>query len=308
MKADDELRFSLCTCFQGRINSLHETAADLRAQTDQGFEWIIVGDQGVDGFQETVGTLRAKAAFPIYLIDEKCRGGHIAVNKAVGKARGLFFILLPDDARLVTGALECMWYHWNTIPSEERSYYVAVSGVADNQDGSPAGNRFPSSPFDSNNIEVSTYYGVASPKYGCILTTVLQTYPFPVFDGESFVPFELILNRIGNTALTRYVNETFAVMSPDDAGTSGNEKLRWIQNPRASALYYNEFTGYRIPLVHRIRACLQYIRFSMHAGVIPDEIYRQAKRKIITFFMLWPGLFLYRRDKRSVGVAVREEE
>ncbi len=307
MAENTQCTFSLFSWFSmdvqntaGVHDRLARTHAALAAQSFRDIEWIIAGDGPVPEFQKIIEDL-PQAEFPIRFLDKRWPGKHIAVNAAVRRAAGRFFLILPNAALLLPTALERMLHHWKTIPAEEQGYFVSITGAVEYQNGTPACSRLPATPFDSNSVEISTHYGISGPRIGFLRTDSLRKHPFPEIEGEDFVPLELVLNRIGTEALTRYVDESFAVLDSGDAAVRRELPL-WIGNPRASALYYNELSRQRLPLAHRIRACAHYVRFSMHAGIIPDQIFRDAGKRAITFFMLWPGLFLYRRDLRRYGI------
>ncbi len=273
------------------VETLYE---QLKAQTFQNFEWILVCEGGRSAF-----TPPEESAFPVKVLYQKSAGRHLAINKAVESANGEFFTVLDAGAVLTADAFERLLENWNSIPSQEQPYFVSIAGVTALPDGSIDGSKFPASPFDSNSIETGTHYGISGRKWGLILTEALREQPYPVFKAENFVPEELVLNRIGQKRLTRYLNEPLITLPPPQ---NKLERLRrWAESPRASALFYNELSEQRIPLAHRIRASAHYVRYSMHAGEIPDNIYKQAKKKLITFFMLWPGLFMYKRDLKLLN-------
>lgn len=306
MAEDSRYTFSLFSWFSRAAResgfmheSLARTHAALAAQSFRDFEWIIGCGGRTQAVQKIIEDL-GRSDFAVHFLDRQYSGEPAAVNEAVRRAGGRFFLILPGSVRLLPKALERMLACWNTIPAEERSYFVSITGAVSYQDGAPACSRLPASPFDSNHVEISTHYGITGSRIGFLSTAALREHPFPEIEGEDFAPLELVLNRIGTAALTRYVDEPFAVLdSSDDPG--GGDIRRWIGSPQAAALYYNELSMQRLPLAHRIRACANYVRFSMHAGVIPDRIFRIAGKKVITFFMLWPGIFLYRRDLRRFG-------
>lgn len=276
---------------EDRTEALHSL---LQAQTYKDFEWIIVTDERHKSSVESL-----QADFPITVLTQKFNGCHVAINKAVESAGGEFFTVLQAAAKPHPAAFERLLESWNSIPQQERPYFASVACVVSLPDGSIDGSKFPASPFDSNSIETGTHYGISGRKWGLILTESLRAQPYPVFKGETFVPEELVLNRIGRNRLTRYLNDPLISLPPQPAKL---ERIReWAKNPQASALFYNELSEQRIPLAHRIRASAQYVRYSMHAGVIPDNIYKQANKKLITFFMLWPGLVLYKRDAQLLN-------
>lgn len=294
-----EYEFSICTWISHSPDQLAGISESLAAQSMTDFEWIIVADGSNESIREAVHEVMAPANLPVQHVDRYCPGEHIAVNSAVPTVRGRFFIMLPVDVRLLPQALERLKYHWETIPPAHRDSFAAVIGSSEYPDGSSSGGPLPSSPFDATGIEVSAHRGVGGPVAGCIKTLVLKEHPIPQFEGEDFMPMELVLNRIGSTALTRYVDEAFFVLASRNKKMKERERRKWIDNPRGAALFYGEASARRMPIARLFRTCAQYVRFSLHVGVIPDEIYRNSARKAVTFFMLWPGLFLYRRDLRK---------
>lgn len=326
-------KLSICTPAYNAADRIPELYRSLLQQTEQRFEWIVVDDGSSDDTaaqvraivedsasdtttdtdtQTDTGTSNAKddeeikAPFPVKLLSQKRGGRHTAINRALKTAQGKFFVVLDSDSVPVPEAFERFLEHWYSLPVQERPYFASIVGLSALPDGKIDGNRFPSSPFDSNSIEVGTHYGITGRKWGMIHTEVLKDNPYPVFKGEKFVPDELVLNRIGRDRLTRYINEPLLILQPLEtqsgfsAKTEGKtEALRkWASSPRGASLFFNELTNQRVPLAYRIRASANYVRYSMHAGVIPDDIYKQAQKKLFAFFMLWPGLFLYKHDKK----------
>ncbi len=318
------IKLTVCTPVYNTGDRLQLISSLLDQQTDQDFEWVIVDDGSNDGSPEKARECANEThTFPMQFLSQKHGGRHTAINRALKAAKGEFFVVLDTDLNPTPHAFERMFAHWAGIPPQERPYFVSVTGLVALPDGNIDGDKFPADPFDSNSIEIGTHYGINGRKWGMVLTENMHENPYPVFKAETFVPDELLLNRIGKNRLTRFVNDVLVVAdTPHQPNNDAqiephtfyhppllaatvtkaqkNAQLRqWIESPRASSLFYNELSAQRVPLAHRIRACAQYVRFSMHAGIVPDDIYKQAEKKLITFFMLWPGLILYKRDRRK---------
>src|SRR6056297_3725430 len=279
-------KLSVCTPAHNAAVRIPELYKSLQQQTEKRFEWIVVDDgssddtaaqvQAIAGEEPSLTPDRSrdteqdtkqgsskskdgkdtKAPFPVKLLSQKRGGRHTAINRALKSARGKFFVVLDSDSVPVPEAFERFLEHWYSLPAQERPYFASIVGLSALPDGKIDGNRFPSSPFDSNSIEVGTHYGITGRKWGMIDTTVFQDNPYPVVEGEKFVPDELVLNRIGRDRLTRYINDPLLILQPaatQTGSTAKTERLRkWANSPRAASLFFNELTTQRVPLAHRI--------------------------------------------------------
>lgn len=295
--ADGRPRFSICTPLPDQSisgDTIEGLKKSLEEQTFRDFEWIPVGPGAL------LNGLESSADFSVKPVKSEKTERATLLNRGIKAASGEFFLILDPDSKPVPEALEKMLVQWESLPERERGYFISVSGLAALKDGRIYGNTFPSSPFDSNSIETTSHYGVQGRKWGFVRTEVLKSNLFPVFEGEGFVPEQLVLNRVGIRAITRYVNEVYLVLDAEEEPSRREELRRWASSPKGAALFYNEFSAQRVPTVHRIRSCAHYVRFSLHAGIIPDDIFKGARKKLITFFMLWPGLIMYRRDRKQL--------
>lgn len=306
----EEPKFTICTPLYNDAERVRPLYRSLEAQSERSFEWIVVDDGSVDGGAEEAEKVGEKASFPVRVIRKKShRGSHAAVNKAEEEAKGEFFLLLHSDEELLPQSLEGLLLHWNSIPSAERPFFTSVTGLSQTPDGSVRGDKFPSDVFDSTNFEAGGRYGISGRKIGFHRTEVLREFPFPEKKGERYCPPELTLNRIGLRYLTRYVNEAIVTVYTENGEGEAENKAELraldrdvppmemcIQGPGGSALFFRELLSLPVPLARKTRAALAYVRLSLHAGRIPDDIYREAPKKLFVFFTLPPGYLLYRRD------------
>jgi glycosyltransferase involved in cell wall biosynthesis len=298
-----ELTFTICTPLYRRAASLPRLLQSLEAQSFRDFEWLIVED-GSD--EETDRRVRAllfehRPSFEVRVLrKKKHRGLHTAVNRAVDESRGSFFVVLRSDEELLPGSLSLLQRRWHSIPMSERPYFSSVAGLSQEPDGTIRGEKFPSSPFDSTYFESEGRYGIGGRSWGFQRTAVMKKQPYPEFAGERYCPEGLVLNRIGMRYLTRYVNEPLVTVHENELSKAADRAFppleMSLRGPAASALFFMEQLGLPIPLARKIRAALAYVRHALHTGKVPDEIYRNAPKKLLVFFALSPGYFLYRRD------------
>lgn len=86
--------FSIITVCFNAISVLPQTAASLRAQHCQDYEWVVIDGASTDGTLEWV-----RAQSPDVLVSERDRGIYDAMNKGIAQGRGdwLFFLNAGDQ-------------------------------------------------------------------------------------------------------------------------------------------------------------------------------------------------------------------
>ncbi|MFO7849911.1 MAG: glycosyltransferase [Spirochaetia bacterium] len=305
----EKLTFTICTPLYNEAERVKPLYRSLDAQSERSFEWLVIDDGSGDGGADEAEKLGENASFPVRVIRKKNhRGSHVAVNKAAEEARGKFLLVLHSDEELLPQSLERFLNHWESIPSAERPFFTSVTGLSQTHDGTVRGDKFPADIFDSTNFEAGGRYGISGRKFGFQRTEVLKEFSFPEKKGERFCPTELVLNRVGLRYLTRYVNEALVtVHTAEEEDTPRKAEMgaldrdvppmeMCILGPAGSALFFRELMSLPVPLARKIKAAIAYVRLSLHAGQIPDDIYKEAPRKLFVFFALTPGFFLYRRD------------
>jgi len=294
--------FTVFTPVYNRAHILHRVYNSLKAQTFRDFEWLVVDDGSTDNSVELVRKwkeeqeLAPEGAFPVRIIEKKNGGKHTASNIAVEKARGRFFLTFDSDDSCVPEALERFVYHWNSIPESEKPRFSAVTVLCMRPDGTIEGSRFPESPLDSNSVESHAYYKVSGEKWGFQRTDLMRQFPFPEYLGERFIPESVVWNRIAQQYKTRYVNEALRIYYPEDDSLSSSVLAIRVKSPRGTALMYNELSGNTIPVIMRMKAVINYIRFSFHGKNGLSSIVHEALRPMIAFLLSPVGYIFYLRD------------
>jgi glycosyltransferase involved in cell wall biosynthesis len=295
-----KLTFTVFTPTFNRAHLLGRAFQSLKEQTFRDFEWVIVDDGSTDETRDMVSHWIKEANFPIAYIWQPNSGKHVAINRGVELANGKFFVILDSDDWLVPTALERLLYWWESIPLQLREKYTGVAGLCSHPSGEIVGSPFPAPVIDSNAIEIRTKYRVKGDKFGMNRTDVLKEFPFPENLGK-FVTESLVWNRIARKYITRFVNEVFAYKEYQPEGLSARSVEIRAKSNLAARTYYREFVeleGFCIPFWDRLRACVNYVRFSLHGRVPLKEQYVGINKKGLFLLSLPIGLMVYLRDKR----------
>jgi len=270
----------------------------LKNQTFKDFEWIIIDDGSTDDTKKIVESWQKESIFLIRYYYQKNMGLHAAINHGVKKARGKLFLQMDSDDMCEPIALEKFKYYWDSIPEVKQAQFSAVTVLCKNKEGNIVGDKFPKDIFDSNTIEIHDRFKIKGEKWGFHRTEILKKYPFPVFIGEKRVPSSLIWNRISLKYKTRYVNEALKRYASQEDSISKSITTVRINSPKGTSLFYNEYMSLPTTLLAKIKACINYVRFSLHGKYKFIHIFKISTNKVLTIIFFAIGFCIFLFDEK----------
>jgi glycosyltransferase involved in cell wall biosynthesis len=294
------LLFTVFTPTYNRAHTLGRVYESLARQTQKDFEWLIVDDGSTDDTPELVASWEAKATFPIRYLRQENRGKHVASNRAVREARGELFLFFDSDDRCVPNALERFKHQWDRIPEKDRNGFSTVSALCTDLQGRVIGARYPADIYDVDSVAEQIRMRSGGERWGANRTSILRRYPFPEIPDEKFISEGIVWNRIALGYKTRFFNEALKIVEyRPDGLTASSVRIR-ANNPVGSRLYYQELIGLPIPEHDRIKALVNYVRFSFHGRISISRILREAAQPAMLLLALPLGFFAYSLDKRQL--------
>jgi glycosyltransferase involved in cell wall biosynthesis len=279
----------------------------LRRQTFRDFEWLVVDDGSADDTPRLVERWAEEAWFPVRYVRQENQGKHVAVNRGVLEANGELFLLLDSDDECVPEALERFHKHWRSIPEAERPRFSAVTALCVDQQGRLVGEEFPKPVVDSDSLEMRYRYRTRGEKWGFQRTDVLRRFPYPVLEGERFVPEDVVWSAIAREYRTRYVNERLRIYHTHGTGSSDQLTSDARVSRFAGGLAHwhaGILTSDIVWLRHSpgafARSAIHFSRFSFHRGVSLREQWRRIGHpagRLLWLAALPAGYLAYRRDR-----------
>jgi glycosyltransferase involved in cell wall biosynthesis len=257
--------FTVFTPTFNRAELLGRARQCLVRQTFRDFEWLIVDDGSSDGTGDLVRQWQRQNGMEIVYLHQENRGKHVAFNRAVGHARGRFFLNLDSDDACVPETLQRLLTHWEGIPRHLRDDFSGVTCQCMDEFGNLVGTPFPVPVIDAFPTEFLCKYRIKGEKWGFHRTEILREFPFPEIAGERFVPEGLVWNRIGRRYKLRFVNDPLRTYKPLPGGLSRSSAALRASNPVSTCAYYEEMSECEVPLAARSRALANYSRFYLHA-------------------------------------------
>lgn len=240
---------SLLTVFTPTYNRCRELGRlyeSLCAQTDMRFEWLVVDDGSVDGTEKLAARWVNEAPFPVRYIRQANRGKHVAHNRGAKEAAAQLFMCVDSDDWLEPFAVETIICDSTALDAEESLLYPRLFASQTSLD-----TWFPE---EVDKIELSDM----RMKYRLIVETaivfnteVLRRHPFPVVEGERYMPEGSAYYDFRAPELFLVRNAVFYRCEYLDEGLTRNIWSNWLRNPIGTAL----------SLVKRYSAACRYAGF-----------------------------------------------
>jgi glycosyltransferase involved in cell wall biosynthesis len=238
----------LLTIFTPAYNRAHTLSRlhdSLLAQTGVGFEWLVVDDGSTDGTSELVHSWEDRSAFPIRYIWQKNSGKHVAHNLGAQEAHGLYFMCVDSDDWLEPDAVETIARDAKALDAGAGLLYPKLFDTNTALDPS---RWFPSGTLAVELGDVRMRYGLVIETAIVFATETLREHPFPVFEGERYIPEESAYYDFRDPEMFQVHADCFYRCEYLQEGLTKNIWANWLCNP----------TGTRLALRKRYEAACRY--------------------------------------------------
>lgn len=220
------------------------------------FEWLVIDDGSTDTTHELVTEFQKSAPFPIRYIHQNNSGKHVAINTGAREAKGDFIFIVDSDDMLTEDAFFYVQNSINTLTEKDlaicfrRSYFDKVLIGSKN---------LASEPIIMTPTEAGNYF--QGDLAYIFRTSALLSHPFPIIEGEKFVPELLIWNRISDEGtIIFYPDKAIYLCEYLDDGYSKNFKNNLRRSPKGFALFYRDQFFREKSLIRKIKCTIRYIQ------------------------------------------------
>lgn len=269
---------------------------DFNFDSDQGFEWLIVDDGSTDNTEEVINGFIQEGKINVRYFKKPNGGKHTAVNVGVLEAKGELFFILDSDDYLPSDALKIVAEEYAKVKDD--ASIGGVAGLDRFADGNIVGNGLPCEFIDCNAMDIRYKHHVTGDMKEVFRTEVLKEFPFPEIEGERFCPEDLVWNRMSKKYKLHFFNKHIYIAEYQDGGLTDNIMRIRHFSPLASMTYYAELYHAPVPLKVRIKAAINYWRFT------PLRFYGKVKEMhmmhLISFCAFPLGILMRLNDKRHL--------
>lgn len=242
-----------------RAYSLSRLYKSLCQQTCKDFEWLVVDDGSTDNTKIIMSDFIHDNIVTIRYIAQSNGGKHRAINRGVKEANGELFFIVDSDDWLANNAIERITARYCEI--RYNPDFAGICGLKVYSSGIKIGGENDFGVLDCSSLDFRYKYNISGDMAEVIRTDILKKYPFPEFEGEKFCPEALIWNRIALKYKFRYFYERIYICEYLPDGLTAKIIRIRHQSPKASTMYYAEFTKMPIPFIHKVKGAINFWRF-----------------------------------------------
>lgn len=225
-------QLTIFTPTYNRAYSLPRLYDSLLKQDTSVFKWLIVDDGSTDNTKELVDGWIREGKLEIRYIYQKNAGKMTAHNLGVKECDTELFLCCDSDDWMAENSIKPALDFWNAYKKE-------LSGMVGPRDNKKS--ETDSLETLPKNEKTDTLSGLYKKGYFgetalFFKTSVIRQYPFPVIDGEKFIPEEYVYRQLDDKyELLIYPTYCMDCEYQPDGYTNNGLKLK-IKNPKSSLL------------------------------------------------------------------------
>lgn len=243
-----------------RADRLHRVYESLLGQSNRDFEWLIIDDGSTDPTEQVAREFMKQNAIDIRYVKKKNGGKHTAHNLALKLARGEYFICVDSDDWLAENAVaEILGCVQDRKPRFALAYKQEINGKL-------LSSEFPKGVVQIDLLKLNEEYHCGGEFSMIFRTDFARQFPFPVFEGESFITEAVIYDRMAMTENVYLLPRVMTVCEYQENGLSYNLNRIMKNNPAGYCLYFVQRIDLQPTLLRRIVMAGKYKCFCRFAG------------------------------------------
>lgn len=291
----DHLLITIFTPTYNRATLLPRLYESLKSQNIQNFEWVVVDDGSSDNTEEVVKGFEAENRIPIQYIKKDNEGKHIAINKGVELANGELFFIVDSDDYLTPDATQLIANYYPKI--KHRDDFAGMSFRRGISATEYIGTNRTFDDIEATALDFRFKHRIDGDMAEVFKTSVLKLYPFPKIANEKFCSEGLVWNRIALKYKLLWTSHIIYIGEYLAGGLTDNNFIIRKNSPKTSTFFYSELSRMPIPFTQKIRAGINYWRFSRFVNKPFLEKWNEVN-PLYSIIALPLSLIFFIRDKK----------
>lgn len=289
---------TIITPTYNRADLLPRLYESLCGQSCMDFEWMVIDDGSQDGTEALIQRYLRENVIPVIYEKQQNAGKHTALNRGIAKITSeLTFIVDSDDYLMPDAVKTILSYHEKWRNTDDLCGY---SFLRCHQDGRVNTAYFPEDEKLDTYLSVRINGNIGGDKAEVFYTDILRKYPFPVFEGEKYMPEDVVWMRMSGPYRMLHVNKSIYVCDYLGGGLTQTGRRMKIHSPRGmmlrSEIYLDtEKTCGKV----KMKMMLLYQIYGRFAGYEPSALLKKTSRKGLWLICYLPSCILYGKWKKK---------
>lgn len=293
---DEKCLITIVTPTYNRAEYLKKLYVSLKGQISKNFKWFIIDDGSKDDTRAVVQRFleEVNRGFEIRYVYQKNGGKHTALNRGIKVIdTELTFIVDSDDYLPVNSIEIVLKYHNKYKPQREKLNLCGYSFLRCHADGSVNTAYFPENEKIDSYRNVRINGNIGGDKAEVFYTDILKKFSFPVFEGEKFLPEDIVWMQMSGPYNMVHINENIYICDYLQGGLTNSGRKMKIKSPRGmllrSQIYLNDS---EVCIKVKIKMMLLYIIYSGFAEISIRDAAEAVSMKWLFYMLLLPGKIL----------------
>ena len=293
-------KITILTPSYNRAHTLPALYESLLKQDTDVFEWLVVDDGSTDATRKLVEGWQGEGKISIRYLHKQNGGKHTALNEGIRLIESELTFIVDSDDWLPENAVEIiLQYHEKYREMEGLCGYSFLRFYPD---GKVNDAFYPQDEWIDTYINARINAGIAGDKAEVFFTDVLRQYPFPVYEGEKFVPEDLVWVQMSGPYKMVHINRCVYISDYLEGGLTRSGKRMKIHSPKAmterARLYLNDAS---VNKKTKCKMILLYVIYGHFAQYSEKKLANDLNRKVWYIAGFVPGTVLYLVWKNKYG-------
>ena len=293
-------KITILTPSYNRTHTLPALYESLLKQDTDVFEWLIVDDGSTDATRKLVEGWQGEGKISIRYLHKQNGGKHTALNEGIRLIESELTFIVDSDDWLPENAVEIiLQYHEKYREMEGLCGYSFLRFYPD---GKVNDAFYPQDEWIDTYVNARINAGIAGDKAEVFFTDVLKRYPFPVYEGEKFVPEDLVWVQMSGPYKMVHINRCVYISDYLEGGLTRSGKRMKIHSPKAmterARLYLNDAS---VNKKMKCKMILLYVIYGHFAQYSEKKLANDLNRKVWYIAGFVPGTVLYLVWKNKYG-------
>lgn len=266
------------------LGQLYES---LCRQTEKDFLWMIVDDGSTDGTDALVNDWQSQNRVEILYLPQQNQGMHGAHNTAYRYITTELNVCIDSDDFMPDDAVEKILTKW-----KEHGDQAGIIGLDAFKDGSIVGKKIPDGLKESTLSGLYQDHGITGDKKVVLRTDVVREFPpYPLFEGERFVPLGTLYLMIDQKYKFLCSNEVLCIVEYLPDGSSRNIFKQYRKHPNGFRYSRLVEMKYAKRFRYRFTRAMHLVSSSIFARRI--DIFKDNPNPLVTLVALPFGIALH---------------